>query len=346
MTDSPTAKAPSGDLPSPAAGADEDTAPRGLPRAMFAGILAIVVTIFLLARGPVWRDPWNAGHFDSAIFWSYLPIPFLVGGGLLLVRRFSLRFLFLESLAITVLKYGITFAIAIALWASTSPPPKPAAPPPPPPKPAAPPAPPPEPTPIAPGSTGVVRGTVTGPDGAPVAGALIHIATGLEAFVFARPTAPVRVENDGATVHMLPDDGAPAFPVGLVVARAGQTITGRSLDGHLHTLVASGGSSGTTFNIPMMSSGAWSTVVVREPARTSRLRCTVHPNAERDASITIIDHPFFAATGPDGAFRFEGVPAAALTLAAWHSTLGEATSPAAVTAGQSTSADLRLAPAP
>src|SRR5205807_1993994 len=120
--------------------------------------------------------------------------------------------------------------------------------------------------------------------GKPAADAFVYVAAGLEAFVFERPVEPLRVENDGTTVRVI--DGADAGPRShgsLVVARAGQTILGRSLDGRLHTLVASGGTAGTTFNIPMMSSGVWSTVVVREPAPVSRLRCTVHPRGEAPA---------------------------------------------------------------
>lgn len=320
---------------------EEDAGPRGLPRPLFVGILVIVVALFLLARGPIWRSAYSAELFDSAIFWSYLPIPLLVAIGLFIARRFSWRFFFLESLAIAVLKYGLTFGIAILLWATKGPPPRPPATPPPP-KPPVVEAPLPPPTPIAKERTGAVRGAVRSASGGAVAGALVYVAAGLESFVFERPTEPLHLENDGKVVRAKDTPSAAAWPDGLIVVRAGQTILGRSLDGHLHTLVAQGGATGTTFNIPMMSSGVWSTVVVREPAKVSRLRCTVHPEGEATAHLAVLDHPYFTASSADGAFRIEGIPEGRVTIATFSPSLGETTSELTITAGAEAALDLRL----
>lgn len=344
MTDVSTVDTPREKEPAPPAAQAPDEGPRGLPRPTFFFILALVVTLFLLVRGPVWRHPWDAAALDSAIFWSYLPIPFLVAGGLLLARRFSWRFLFLESMVIVLVKYAITFSMALVFWAVNGvPPPPPKAPPPV--KTASVTPPPPPPTKIAPEQTGSVRGVVKDAAGRPVPGAFVYVAAGLEAFVFAPPETPVRVENDGKSVHASSDaDADGKLPPGLVVARAGQPIQGRSLDARLHTLVASGDGAGTTFNIPMMSSGVWSNVVVREPAKVSRLKCTVHPDGEAPGYLVVLDHPFYAKAADDGTFRIEGVPAAKITLAAWHATSGSGTADVTIAARADATVDVPLAP--
>ncbi len=52
-----------------------------------------------------------------------------------------------------------------------------------------------------------------------------------------------------------------------------------------------------------------------------RIACDVH--AWMSAWIGIVDHPFFAVTGPDGSYRFEGLPPGDYTLGVWHEKLGE-----------------------
>ncbi len=344
MTDVPTVDEARGNEQRPAP-AEPPEAPKGLPRPTFFFILALVVTLFLLVRGPMWRHPWDAGALDSAIFWSYLPIPFLVTAGLFLAKRFSFRFLFLESMVIVLTKYAITFSLALVFWAVSGPPPPPPKAPPPV-KTAVAEAPPPPPTKIAPDQRGNVRGVVKDAAGHPIAGAFVYVASGLESFVFEPPADPVRVENDGKSVRASSAaDAAFKLPAGLVVARAGQTIQGRSLDGHLHTLVASGDNAGTTFNIPMMSSGVWSSVVVREPAKVSRLRCTVHPDGEAPGHLVVLDHPYYAATADDGTFHIDGIPAAKVSLAAWHATSGAGAADLTITARADATVDITIAAA-
>ena len=42
-------------------------------------------------------------------------------------------------------------------------------------------------------------------------------------------------------------------------------------------------------------------------------------------SVGLFDHPYHSVTGPDGAFRFVGLPAGTYVVAAWHEKLGEVT---------------------
>lgn len=291
----------------PRAGAEPlETVPK-LSRAQLAACLGLGVALFLFVLGPIWRRAWDFSVVNAAIFYSYLPLPLAVAACLACSRKLGLASFFLETLKVTLLKYSLTFAIALVMWSVVDPPPpiprvrrfghlfaRRDAPPPPP-----------EPTPLDPASTGAIRGVVVGATNEPVEGALARIASGLEAYVFAPPDAPVSLENDGARI-------APA----LVAAQTHQPIRARSADGRLHTFVAHSASGDALFNVPLLREGTYSSVMVREPYGEARAHCTVHGAAERPATLVVSGHPFFATTGPDGAFRFEGVPAGRVVLVA------------------------------
>ena len=85
--------------------------------------------------------------------------------------------------------------------------------------------------------------------------------------------------------------------------------------------------------------------MVREPAKVSRLRCTVHPDSEAPAYLAVLDHPFYTVTAADGSFRVQGIPAGKVTLAAWHASQGEASAEIEVAARGEATADLRLSSA-
>lgn len=50
------------------------------------------------------------------------------------------------------------------------------------------------------------------------------------------------------------------------------------------------------------------------------LKCDVHPWMH--AYVVVVDHPYVAVTGTDGAFTIPDVPPGTYTLEAWHPTLG------------------------
>jgi hypothetical protein len=275
-----------------------------LPPLLYWGVFAVALGVFLFGEGPVWSHPWSIDSFDLAVYWSYLPIPLLIFAGLAWSRRLRLRSFLLNTMELTLLKYSVTFTIALFLWETQAAPgldtsvvhPAPG------PVEALP-----TPTPIPPGTTGVIEGRVEGLAGRPAAGALVFVESGLEAYVFAPPAEPLRLENHGAGVEPR-----------LSAAQAGQTILARSTDGHLHSVVASRAGE-ALFHIPMLSSGAWSTVVVREPHGVAELGCTVHQGSELEtrSHLAVFAHPFFTLTREDGTFQLAGVPQGALRVGAW-----------------------------
>jgi hypothetical protein len=316
-----------------------------LTRFQLWSIFAIAVTIFLFGTGPVWRHPWSMAAFNMAVLYSYLPIPLMVAAGLAFHRRLGVRALFLDTLELVLLKYSVTFAIALALWAAVPTPPP------------APPAvtaglstgqaddsadPAPSPTPIAPERTGALAGVVLDGAGLPQAGhdgghphtpgALVFVEAGLEAYVFPVPAAPVVLENDGSGITPK-----------LAAAQLHQPILARSTDGHLHTLV--GEKDGAAlFNVPLLGSGAPSRVRVVEAHGVAEVRCSAHQHtgAEERAHLAVFAHPFFAITGADGRFSFSGVPAGALRLAAWARGRGRVAREVTLQAGGSVEVRLPL----
>ncbi len=64
-------------------------------------------------------------------------------------------------------------------------------------------------------------------------------------------------------------------------------------------------------------------------------KCDVHPWMH--AYIGVLDHPFFAVTGPDGTFSLKGLPPGTYTIEAWHEELGTMTQ--SVTIGERESKD-------
>lgn len=51
------------------------------------------------------------------------------------------------------------------------------------------------------------------------------------------------------------------------------------------------------------------------------VKCDVHP--WMNGYIAVLDHPYFAVSGPDGTFKISDVPAGEYPVKAWHEKLGE-----------------------
>ncbi|MFS8068571.1 MAG: hypothetical protein ACMG6S_19605, partial [Byssovorax sp.] len=278
--------------------------PGRMSRAQFWSVLGLALALFLFEAGPVWRHPWDMDLLNRAIFWSYVLIPLLVIGCLAWSKRLTLRVFVVDTLVLVLIKYSCTFAFALVLWEVTPFPqhvreaslplrasaleaePAPA------------------PTPLDPATTGAVEGSVTDAAGRPLAGALVWIAGGLEAHVFAPPSAPASIAH--ADAGMIPS---------LAVVQANQQILARSADGKLHTMVAVKDGR-TLFNAPLLPSGESSRVSFREAEGLVTVRCNVHPGAgEAEGKILVLGHPFFARTDATGRFAFRGVPAGRVQLA-------------------------------
>lgn len=70
------------------------------------------------------------------------------------------------------------------------------------------------------------------------------------------------------------------------------------------------------------------------------ISCDLHPWTR--GYLAVFDHPYFAVTMADGAFRFDEVPAGNYTLVAWHERSGRVQQQVTVAAGGTVNAQVRL----
>ena len=283
-------------------------APPRLSALSFLICLSILLAIFT-SLNPIWEVQ-DMRAWNENIWWSYIPIPFLVILCLALERKLVFSAILLETMKLTFVKFVITITAANALWAwrgtpGGGPQPEPAVdteraghdf------EPLAAPAP----TPLDPATLGEFEGSLRDRDGVPVANALVWIAAGLEAVVFAPPEGALALCNDG---HGF----APSF----AVARAWQALELRSTDGALHTALIEDVRGRRLLNYPVLA-GEARTLMFHRDRGVLTVRCSVHGQSETAARLLVSQNPFHTRTDAQGRFRFVGVPAGQLVLRVLH----------------------------
>ena len=95
----------------------------------------------------------------------------------------------------------------------------------------------------------------------------------------------------------------------------------------------------TAFNVALPIQGGKVTKLLRSPGEV-RVDCDAH--GWMLAWIYVVDNPYFAQTGEDGAFSIADVPPGEYTLAVWQETLGLAEMPVSVAAGGTTDVPVEL----
>ena len=105
----------------------------------------------------------------------------------------------------------------------------------------------------------------------------------------------------------------------VVGVRVGQTLEVRNSDGIMHNVhFVPHENDGKNLAMPPFLEKIQIEFAKPEPAFP--VKCDIHPWMR--AWIAVLEHPFFAVTGPDGAFTIEGVPAGTYRAVAWHERLG------------------------
>jgi plastocyanin len=149
-------------------------------------------------------------------------------------------------------------------------------------------------------------GTITEQTG--VGNVFVYLKTGLEGKTFAPAAEPVVIDQKGCW-----------FTPRVIGIRTGQPLQVTNSDPVTHNI-----------HPQPRKNRDWNQSQAPEDPPLSRkfaapeimipVKCNVH-NWMR-AWIGVLDHPYFAVTGADGAFEIRNVPPGSYTVAAWRETLG------------------------
>lgn len=133
--------------------------------------------------------------------------------------------------------------------------------------------------------------------------ALVYVKEGLGDQAFPAPKTPVVVEQKGCRFE--------PHVMGIMV---GQELLFRNQDPLMH-IVHVNPRSNKEFGFSQAKVGEERPKVFTAK-ETIRLFCDVHPWMV--AWILVLDHPFHAASGPDGKFKLKGLPPGKYVIEAWH----------------------------
>jgi plastocyanin len=122
----------------------------------------------------------------------------------------------------------------------------------------------------------------------------------------------------------------------MIGARVGQTLLVRNSDPLLHN-VHSLSSGSNSFNVGQPQAGLENRFQLKA-AEILRLKCDVHRWMR--AYIGVVDHPYFAVTGNDGAFEIANVPVGTQILHIWHERYGDLEQAVRVNPGATTTVTL------
>jgi plastocyanin len=127
------------------------------------------------------------------------------------------------------------------------------------------------------------------------------------------------------------------FSPRVVVVRPNATVQFPNADSIYHNAFSVSGAN--RFDLGLYRSGASRDKKFEETGLV-RVYCNIHP--QMIGFVMVVDSGFAAVTGPDGAFRFEGVPHGTLAVKAWHEESGETPVPVTVNGGAGTPLTIKL----
>jgi plastocyanin len=151
---------------------------------------------------------------------------------------------------------------------------------------------------------------LVGPEGG-LENVFVYVKDGLGDRVFPVPTTPVVLDQEGCryTPHVL----------GIQVGQPFEIASSDDTLHNVHAVPEQNREFNKAHQMPgIRHSHVFSTREVMVP-----FKCDVHK--WMNAYVGVLDHPFYAVTGPDGAFELPGLPPGTYVVEAWHEKLGTRT---------------------
>ena len=163
-------------------------------------------------------------------------------------------------------------------------------------------------------------------DSGGLAHAFLSIDSDFEGLRFTVPTAPVTIDQAGCM-----------YKPRVVGVRTGQKLLVENSDPvthNVHPMPRFNRESNRT-----QSAGAEPLQLpFPRPEMMIPVRCNLHPWMV--SFVSVLSHPFFAVSAPDGSFQIEGLPPGEYNLVAMHERLGQQKVTVTVAAGGSTSVEI------
>ncbi len=180
---------------------------------------------------------------------------------------------------------------------------------------------------LVPGGARLTESYLVG-DGGTLANVFVYVKTGLEGRTFPVPSEPVVVDQQQCW-----------YVPRVVGVRVGQPLQVLNSDPLLHNVRAEAAVN-QAFNQGQPVQGVRYSHTFSTDEVMVALRCDVHP--WMNAWVGVMNHPYFAVTGPDGAFSLPQLPAGTYTVEAWHEAAGTTIGTVTVAAGGTATLALSL----
>jgi plastocyanin len=163
-----------------------------------------------------------------------------------------------------------------------------------------------------------------------VQNAFVYVKEGLGDRVFAVPTEPVIIDQQGCLY-------VPRVAGGQV----DQPIEFHNSDAMQHNVHGTPKDS-RSWNVSLPRQGAERTIRVDHPEVMISIRCDLHPWMQ--GWLGVLDHPYFGVSGEDGRVTLPNVPAGEYVVGVWHERFGTREARVTVTPGATASARVTFTP--